>query len=501
MTSCAKRCSSASPRARCATCTCAPALDLQTQTPHRVFDLAYHFDAAGESERALPFALAAAGQARAQHSLEVAEQQYRIAERGAVSADQTTRYRIAEGLGDVLMLRGRYDEAAQKTEAARELAEGDLAKARIEGKLGELAFKRGDMKTAMEAIERSLDRLGRRVPQWSGSFVVQLLREVSVQALHTIFPRLFVNRRTLENVEEELLLVRLHNRLTYAYWFKRGQIHCLWTHLRGMNLAEHYPPTLELAQAYSIDAAVMSLLPYISRGIDYAEKSLAIRKALGDVWGQGQSLHFHGIVLYVASRFEEAIEKLREAIRLLERTGDYWEVNIARYHTCRSLFRLGRLQEAIALARRIHQSGLELGDVQALGVCLDIWVQATGAQVAYEDAANRAATAARGRAGQRPARGGGGRASDGARALRGGSRRLRKGASACREGRAEERICVAAAFLACVGITSSGREDIPLESAAPRRVAPTAPARSREKRCRWPARSRTTCRTHCACWA
>src|SRR5204863_4758795 len=36
------------------------------------FDLAYHFDAAGESARALPYALASADQARARHSLEVA---------------------------------------------------------------------------------------------------------------------------------------------------------------------------------------------------------------------------------------------------------------------------------------------------------------------------------------------------------------------------------------------------------------------------------------------
>ena len=145
------------------------ALDLETQDAGRVFDLAYHFDAAGESQRALPYALAAAEQARIQHSLEIAEEQYRIAERGA-PGEQAVRYRIAEGLGDVLMLRGRYDEAARQTEAARELAEGDVAKAQIEGKLGELAFKRGDMKTAMEAIERALERLGHKVPRWSAGF-------------------------------------------------------------------------------------------------------------------------------------------------------------------------------------------------------------------------------------------------------------------------------------------------------------------------------------------
>src|SRR5262249_37706605 len=80
---------------------------------------AYHFDCADESARALPYALAAAEQARAQHSLEIAAQQYRIAQRGARQQDEALRQRIAEGLGDVLMLQGRYEEARAQAEGAR----------------------------------------------------------------------------------------------------------------------------------------------------------------------------------------------------------------------------------------------------------------------------------------------------------------------------------------------------------------------------------------------
>lgn len=68
-----------------------------------------------------------------------------------------------------------------------------------------------------------------------------------------------------------------------------------------MNLAELYPPTLELAQAYSIHAPVMHLIAQFSRGIAYAQKSFAIYKSKKDLWGQGQSLHFHGHVLYAAA--------------------------------------------------------------------------------------------------------------------------------------------------------------------------------------------------------
>ena len=86
-----------------------------------VFEIAYHFDAAGETNRALPFALAAAERARRQHALNLAESQYRIAER-ARPADVTTRRQVSEGLGDVLMLRGQYVEAQERLESAKELA-------------------------------------------------------------------------------------------------------------------------------------------------------------------------------------------------------------------------------------------------------------------------------------------------------------------------------------------------------------------------------------------
>jgi two-component system sensor kinase len=279
------------------------------------------------------------------------------------------------------MLRGRYEEAAEQLEAARELAEGDVARAQIEGKLGELAFKRGDAGTAGAAIERALRVLGEPVPRHTATFLAFALREVAVQLLHTCLPRLFLARRPLEGAERERLVIRLCSRLAYAYWFTHGKVPCLWAHLRGMNLAERYPPTLELAQAYSNHAPVMTLIPHIRRGIAYVERSLAIRTELGDLWDQGQSLHFYGIILYAAARFTECIEKCRAAVRLLERTGDYWEVNIARYQIAASLYRLGDLRGAIEEARRVHQSGLRLGDAQAAGISLDVWACASGGRV------------------------------------------------------------------------------------------------------------------------
>ncbi len=347
----------------------------------RVFDLACHLDAAGQSGRAMPFALAAGERARAQYSLETAQQQLLIAERGSGEADRQTQFRVCRGLGEALMLAGHYEAAWPRLQKARSLAESDAARAEVEGRLGELAFKQGDLQTASESIERALRLLG----EWTRhSGLVRLVWEGLFQVLHTLAPRWFLGRRSLENAQHDLLAIRLWSRQGYAYWFCRGPASGLANHIRSMNLAESYPPTAELAQVYSDHAAAMSVLPWFSRGVTYARKSVQFRRQAGDVWGLAQSLHFFGVMLYAASRYSESVDKCREAIRLFEQTGDYWEVNTARFNLAASLYRLGDLRAAAEEALRMHRSGLELGDAQAASLGLDILAKATRGRVSRE---------------------------------------------------------------------------------------------------------------------
>jgi signal transduction histidine kinase len=352
------------------------AVYLELQPGDRAFEIAFHFDAAGEVARALPFALTAAKAARAQFALDLAERQYRIASRGAAESDLATRLTIAEGLGDVLLLRGSYDDAEQELNQAAKQTTDVLARAKLAGKLGELAFKRGDMPTAAERLEGALGLLGRRVPRSQIGFIARVIWEIGVQAIHTFFPKT-ISKKPLEaeTGARDLVAMRLYGRLTYLYWFQRGQIPCLWAQLRGMNLAERYPPGAELAQSYSEHSPVMTMIPLFARGERYARKSLEIRRGLGDVWGQGQSLHFLGVVLYSASRLRECADACREAVRLLQRTGDRWEVNTASWHIAFCHYRLGELRDAARWARQVFEHGQEIGDTQAAGIALGVWAK------------------------------------------------------------------------------------------------------------------------------
>lgn len=353
---------------------------LQKKRPHEIFKIAFHFDAAGKYEFAFPYALQGAHRARAQHSLELAEQQYRIALRG--QSDTASNVEVLEGLGDVLMLRGQYPSAQECFEKSLELLEDNKLRAAVKLKLGELFFKRGEINSASTQLEDALRLLGRISPKRELTFLVMLIWEAWVQMLHTLFPRVFLSRLPESRVTEDLKsALRIYSRLAYTYWFGSGKVHCAWSHLRGMNLGEKYLPSLELAQAYSEHAPVTTLVPYFSRGIEYAQRSYEIRLKLGDVWGQGQSLHFYGVVLYGASRFHEAIEKCAEATRLLEKMGDKWEENTARWHSGFCHYRLGNMAKAREICKQVYREALDIDDLQASGISLWGWAAASGGKV------------------------------------------------------------------------------------------------------------------------
>jgi diguanylate cyclase (GGDEF)-like protein/PAS domain S-box-containing protein len=346
-----------------------------------VFELAYHLDAAGRHDAALPHALRAAELARGQYGLDSAVAHYRMAERGVASDDVATRIVIAEGLGDVLTLQGVYGEAEEQLTTAQSLAEGRVHKAALDGKLGGLAFKQGDVPTARRHLEGGMARLGRPVPHNPVWLVCCLLWEVLVQATHTLFPRLTTGRRSPEGHEEDFLAMRIYSMLAYLYWFYSGKVTCAWSHLREMNLAERYTPTPELGQAYSEHAPVMTMLPWFGRALEFARRSLEVRRAAGDVWGQGQSQSFAGVTLYAASRFDEAEDACREAIHLLELTGDQWETLTASWNLAMSRHRKGELRDAAQIARGVYRTAMAIGDQTSAGIGLSVWTRATGGRV------------------------------------------------------------------------------------------------------------------------
>ncbi len=351
--------------------------ELEKQQWQRVFDVAYFHDAAGQYQRAFPYALLAAEQSRTQHALEVAEQQFRIALRGASSVRPGLRFRVLDGLGDVLVLRGRYDEANEQFEAARALVSGNQRLARMDFKRGVAFLKKGDMGEARDYLETAITAIGERIPS-KMTVVPRAIKEAAVQLLHSRFPHRFVARRDLTTPtgQLDLLRVRIYDQLTFSYWFTRGMNYVLWSHLRQMNLAECYPPSSELGKTYAFHAITMSGIPMAERGVAYAEKAYAISVDKGDFWGQGRARSFQTFALLVLGRFKEGVETGLEAVQLLEQAGDVWEANMARMIATVPMYHLGDLETAYRQSKKAYEIGIQTGDYSAVCISLLFWLPA-----------------------------------------------------------------------------------------------------------------------------
>ena len=347
------------------------------------FDLAYHYDAAGEPQRALPFAVEAAETARARHDAELAERYYRMASRAVPDAgDPKLRYRVARGLGDVLVVRSRYDESARYLDEAYELAPDDLARADIEERRTQLALKIGDLTVAANHGERALRLIGRHVPRSSFVCTLIVLWQLAVQVLHTAFPGQFVGRRSAPDGDaraaSDAFAMRIYHSLCAPYFFARGAVWALWAHLLELNLSERYPPSTARGRAYGLHGAMCSGFPKLfERAVRYTRRGAALCAERGDLWGQARATQFLALSLCATGRYRQAIEAGDESARLFDRVGDRWEANGPLAWSALARYREGDLAGAAETARYLFDRGRELDDAHGVSFGADAWARAT----------------------------------------------------------------------------------------------------------------------------
>jgi signal transduction histidine kinase/tetratricopeptide (TPR) repeat protein len=357
--------------------------EIEAADPSRAFELSYHFDAGGLPERALPYAIASAEAARSRDDLELAERHYRIAERGAPVGDRTTRQNVTVSLGQVLMLRGNYEEARERLEAALALAKAiddPIQSARVQGELGELAFKQDDIEDATRWIEQALGMLGESTPKRRGLLIGRVAWNLGIRLVCGFVLARWRGRQN----EKARLAAHLYARLLYVWYFsERGSLFTLWVLLRQVTTAERCPPGRERAHAYGLYGGVIASTcpPMWRRAMRYVDRATDMHEQRRDQWGEGHALSMRGLVLCAAGRFAEGEKAAGDAMSSLRRSGDPWELYWAAMHKAACLYRLGNLTAAIETARSTHQAAVAMGDRQAEATTLEIWAKACGGQL------------------------------------------------------------------------------------------------------------------------
>ena len=347
---------------------------LASQTEARAYEVAFHFQAAGETSEGYRYAREAAFEARDAHALNVAVFYFQAALDGCVTTSRDEQHTLWSELGDCYRLTGLYGEALLALREALALAPSQETKAKHLWSLGDVYFKQGELEKARDSLLEGLRLLGERPEGW---VIPDFLRQAVIQVFTTYFPKKPRKLGSHNSESRELLCADFYNRLAYTQWFLEGPLPSIRSHLRELNLAQRFEPTRTLARAQASHAIAMSALPLWERSLRYGQSALSTAHELGDDWGEGQASHFYGAALLGAAKFGESKAVLKDAVRKLGLTGDRWEENGARYHLALVHLRLGELEQAISLARETHEIGIKIQDRLAAGDNLFTWARAS----------------------------------------------------------------------------------------------------------------------------
>ncbi|MCB0320997.1 MAG: hypothetical protein KDD60_08725, partial [Bdellovibrionales bacterium] len=312
--------------------------------------------------------------------LEAAETQYRIAELSISddSHNSETRYALFEGLGVTLMNRGKYDQAEHYLLQALNYTSNSESAAHLNLKIGELRIRTGDVINAAKAIEHGLVCLGEADQSQLARRLLGLPFYVFAHTIRCMIPRSLNQRlRSKELSPRKRLIMQLHNRLAYAYWFLHGSYRSMLPHYRSLYIGESHRPSLELLHAYTGHGLILSVIGFHRDAIRYCDMAQTLQDQVGDQWSAGQYRNFYGVIEFGITHYRECLELCGDAAIHLGAVGDLWEYNVANSTMAFALYSLGNLSDSHKLILKSFERCRDIGDYVNQALLLQGWSMAT----------------------------------------------------------------------------------------------------------------------------
>lgn len=318
----------------------------------RVYDLAFHWDAAADPRRALAYSLSAAEQAKRQFALEAANEQYALAARNSADTAKAVRFRIARGRAETLMITCQFELAAAELEHALDLAEQELDIADVIGLQGEVARGLGRIAEGLEYLEDAIGRIGVKVPRSRFGLAWGITKEIGIQVKHTLMPNR-LHRRPSDPSED--LCNWLLGRVEYCYYVHNVP-YLLWASMVGLNRAERIHKSSSLSMQYIVHANDMAVMGWHKRADRYYQAAIDLSRELNDQRVSAIATSHHSIGCLAAAKYERGVEKAEAALGLLTKVGDRFEWEGALLWLALNQYGLGNLGAAVSASRESLQS-------------------------------------------------------------------------------------------------------------------------------------------------
>ena len=349
----------------------------------RIFDLAYHFDAAGDSRRAGAYGYLAGLQASRQFSQQVAADYLALARRNQSRMNRAVQFGIGYREARARSLLGEYEQANQVLEDLMPLAPGAFEESQVIGLQAEISHKQGRIQRGMELYSAALQKLGYWTPKSKLGAVMGLAYEVGVQILHSLLPKSFYYRDAPPD-EQRLLAIELANRNSIVSYY-HNTIIMLWTHLKGMNLSENRAISAGTAYSYGLHPAPAAVVGMGKRAMRYSELAEKYALERNDRLTEGHSLTMRGMAKYTLGDYEGSVDDSIRASQLLAEAGDPYINFIADAHRAFSLARLMRISDSIECSLNAFRRSVRLGEDASAGGNLFALTEATGGDFPFPE--------------------------------------------------------------------------------------------------------------------
>ena len=306
-------------------------------------ELAYHFSAAGELERAVVYSIPAARQAQQAYANEAALQWYertlemldQLGSAAVTPSFQSMRLSVYRSMGEVLQLIGRWDKADEMYQQALDLAEaiGDRSsRAWCQTARGHLHCYQGDYAKALEWLERA--------------------------------------RGAFEDLDDQPGIAQVYHTEGLVAWQQgdHEKARAVWeTSLDIRRKLDDQPLIARLLNNLGLVAHEEG---DYETGTQLYQESLEIRYRLGDKQAIAQTLNNLGYMAVQQGDYEAAQAQLEFALTLQREVGDQWGIAT----TLHNLANAARGQENYDEARGRYEESLtiarELGDGRTIAYLL-----------------------------------------------------------------------------------------------------------------------------------
>lgn len=325
--------------------------------PARLFDLAFHFEAAGEYRKVFAYSVLAAEQARRQFSLETAVPRYQTARRFSDHASQNARFLLLLKLGESLRLLGQYDEAESTLNDAHGLVADKLERCEVERIHAETIRESGRYQESADRFAATLQSLGVAVPKSVSRCLLGIAKEGIIQAVQS-FRKSRPRRNRPSNPRQELI-VRLLSGYVQTIWF-RSTPAVVWTNLKVLNQVEG-TASPESCVCWGQHGLVCMLLGLEKRGARYFQR--AVQMTSEEDFGTQIRTSLYGAVAgYCLSRFRETCEHSSRGLELVDRNGESWIGLLLKLHQLLAEYRLGNVETALRGALDAFLESVRMGD-------------------------------------------------------------------------------------------------------------------------------------------